>query len=710
MNPQSDDIDAWFDKVHSSKKGSGKPAQEDFDYSDIDEEFKKIRSKKRSMPEKAARIAGQYAIGAAENLLLPYELSAAQLSSPEAQEAVYRGNVAEDIEQLLEKKQTGVWDEKDQEFLDHLTEQLRNPEKSREFVQTADIGVRGIAEKITGQDLHSEGILEKGASFAGILKNPSQILQLRKLGTSPKQVMKAISPSSDQILRGAGAGTALELAEDGQFGPIGSLAALVVGDVIGGKTKAAAKAIASPKQALANLAAKLPSAEKKALQQDLIKTFREAGIQPDIGTITDNSLIQGIQARLAASSLTGKPLQEMKERLLEDVKTQYEEMANTLGKKRFETLHEAGEAGKEMLTKIRDEDKKIHSKLYTDARNRIENKFIPAVGDSREITAKINKLENALAPGGIKSAEQKATLEVLQNFKKDLIDESGKAKPVKILDLMNNKVALNDIINYEVQGGQKQLLKALLGDIDEVIMEYGKKDKQFLNDYMQANKEFARHAKTFRNDNISQILKSEDPMTLMNKMNSVQGQRDLKKALSRFPSGKETYDELARFKLDQMIGNKMTDNVAQQLKSGTFANLLKNQKDRDLVRELLGPKAFARLDRLQKAVGKLEKTARKFFNASQSGTTLLDAALIGQVFHDISMILSGNPWAVLKTAASFGGAKYLTKLFADESFLKMVEDALLASKAKDTSRLLKIGEKMQKPVQQALMSGHDQYE
>src|SRR3990167_2444870 len=58
---------------------------------------------KRSKVEKTGRIAGQFALGAAENALLPYELAAAPLANKQAQTIANKQNVMEDIERLTEQ-------------------------------------------------------------------------------------------------------------------------------------------------------------------------------------------------------------------------------------------------------------------------------------------------------------------------------------------------------------------------------------------------------------------------------------------------------------------------------------------------------------------------------------------------------------------------------------------------------------------------------
>ena len=665
---------------------------------------------KKSKLEKAGRVAGQYALGAAENAMLPYELSVIPLASKEAQNIPYREGLGEELDQLMHQKSSGHWTDQDEEFLKHIEEQIKDPRKSMEFAQTANVGIRDIAEKVTGEDLHPEGFLEKAANWEGFIKNPKKLASLAKSGGNLKDLVKAIAPSKTESMRGLGAGIGLQMAEDGNFGPIGTIAAAVVGDLAGGGIARAAKKVVkeglkfakNPKKYLANKAAKLVPKEKLDLQKSIIKDFQEAGIQADIGTITNSNLIKSMQTKLSQSSLTGTALEDLKKTMTEEIKDQYKKLANSLGEARFQTSHEAGQVGKEYLTTIRNAEKERIGDLYSKARDRINIAGEQAVVNPSQLHHVIESLEKSLKPGAVKSTEQKAVLEILEKIKGDVLDTKGQLKNAKVKDLMNNKTALNEIINYEVQGGQKKLLGNLVSELDEAIKTYGHKDKEFLKNYATANKEFAEHAKTFRNNNINKILMSEDPQVLMNKMNSVQGIKDIERALGKSPVGKKTFGQLKRFKLDQMIGDKMVDNASQQLKTGTFSNLLKNPKDFQIAKEILGEQAVKQIVKLQKVVGHIHESAYKFFNASKTASTAVDSALIFKGMNDLANALSGNPWPLLKTSSAIFGARYVSNLMADTKFLKYVEEAVLSSNRNDISGLLKLGPKLEESIRAAM--------
>lgn len=648
-------------------------------------EYLSSQKPKKSKLDKYARLSGQFALGAAESALFPYEVAVAPLSIPGGQE--FLGNLFTN-EVLADVYPEGATD---------------RVIGRKELKEPIDLSIRGMASKATGLDLHPEGIAEKAANWMGFLKDPRKIMGLAKSGLSAKDAIKAISPTGSEALRGLGAGTALQMAEDGNLGPIGTMASAIVGDIAGltsGKGLSKAKdVLTNPKKALAETAASFTNKDKLDLQKEIINEFRDTGIQADLGTITDSNLIKWTQSRISQSGLTGESLREFSENLKNQIKREYGELAESLGKFRYETMHEAGETAKSAMKSIREADLAIARNLYERADKAL--KEFSVVNPSKLATA-VKNLEQSLKPGAVKSGEQQAVLNILDKLKKDIFTENGSIKMANVKDLMNNKIALNDIINYEVQGGAKQLLKSLVSELDRAIISHGKDNLPFVKDYIRANKKFSEHAKTFRNRNAHQMLNASDPTTIMNKMGGVEGIRNVEKILSKTPEGKDIFNSLKRFKLDKMIGDNLIDSTTQQAKLGTFSKLLEKGKNREIARELMSPRDFSRLEKIQKNAGRLADAAQKFYNASKSGVVAADAAILVKGLTDVANLLSGNPWPLFKTGASIFSVRKLSSLLSDPNFLKLVEDIILSSEKNEKQNLINLVEKTKPYFLQAL--------
>jgi hypothetical protein len=663
---------------------------------------------KKSKVEKAGRVGAQYGLGLLQGTPsgIVYETAVAPLASKEAQNVLYRENLGEDLERLMEQKAMGQWDEQDQALYESIVEQIKDPRKSMENVQTADFGLRNIAEKVSGVDLEPEGVLEKSAHWAGMIKDPKNIAKLAKSGLNPKELIKAIAPTGSEVIKGLGAGTALEIAEQGEFGPIGTMAAAVAGDLIGhtiaGAGKKIGNLITKPKKTLAEDIAKVFTKKDKIdLQKEIIKEFRESGIQADLGTTTGSDLIKWTEARIAQSGLVGRELREFKDEMINQIKDQYKELADSLGEARFATQYEAGETLKNVMRTVRDKDLAEARNFYKAAEESLKkdkNAFV----DTRRLSKEIQEIETNLKPGALKSGEQKSVLDTLEKLKRDITDAEGRPIYGSVKDLINNKIALNDIINYEVQGGTKQLLKKLVGELDRSIIQHSKENPSFGRNYINANRKFSEHAKTFRNKNIDSILIAQDPERALSKMNTTQGVRDIQKALSKTAEGKKVFDDLRRHKLDELIGKKLVDSTTSQAKFGSFSKLLDKGKTKDLIREILDPKSFKRLEKLQRNAGKLSKSAEAYYNASKSGVTAADAAVVYQAMVALSHMLYGNPWPLMKVGGGLLFAKKIGKLLADPEFLKLTEDAILAYEKGNQSQMIRNFEKLKPYILNAL--------
>lgn len=644
---------------------------------------------KRSTSEKAARIGGQYGLGLAQGAALPYELAVAPLASKDAQTAAYRQTLVDDFERLQDKKSSGDWNEQDQKLYDHVIDQMKDPKKAAEYSQTMDVSIKGLSQKATGLDLEAEGFLEHAANITGLIKDPKKLLEI---GMNPSQFLNSIAPTGKEALRGMGAAAGLSIAEDGGYGPIGKMGAIIAGDILGhgaaGVGRFGKRLVTEPKKLLAEVGAAFTSRDKLNVQKELIKDFKEAGLKADLGTMTDSNAIRMIQSRLAQSGLVGQDMKKLAEELRTQVVSEYKELAGSLGEAKYATAHEAGEIAKSGIKEIREADMAATRKLYEGAEMALEEEARVAPS---KLGKAISDIEKKLKPGSLKSTEQTTVANTLNKIKNDIYDAStGEIKMAEVRDLIGNKRALNDIINYEAQGGTKQLLKGIVAELDRAIISHGKRNAKFANKYIEANKRFAEHAKTFRNKNTRQLADLHDPAQVMNKMNSVQGIRDLEKIFSKSSQGKEILNGLKRMKLDQVVENNLVDSTTNQIKLGTFSKLLGKGKNRDIVKELLGNGTFSKLEKLSKHAGKLEASSQRFYNASQTASTAADLVAVSTAMKAISALILGNPWMFFETAATLGGIKGISKLITNPEFLSLVEEAILASESGSPQRIQKI--------------------
>ena len=699
-----------FDEYFSEEEVVEKPNTKGAQATPFDEYFAEENITEKAEPliqrglKKAGRYASQALTGAAQMAAFPFDVSAiiAKKVGVKSAPVEFRQNLHEDLQDLLAQKSSGDWKPEDQERYDFLLDLIKNPDKAQEFLpkeeEVPSFDVGSLIEKGAkefGVDLEPKGVDEMASRWYGFIKNPTkaaEALQNPKNLGKIKDLAKALLPSGKEAARSVGAASALQYAAEAEFGPIGTMAALLIGDMAptlafsGAKGalktlgKAGQEGISRPgkataARATANFAKMFNKAEKNELQKSLIKEFRDAGIQADVGTITGNNAIEWIQSTLAQSGLTGAPLERLKKDITKNVLSEYKGLAQELGESFFESKYEAGQALKEGLKEARDLDLNKARELYNTAKE--------AGGEaeiwSGNVGSLVKEIEAELTPGAFKSAEQRAVINVLQDLKKDLFAPSGDIKSTSVKELINNKIALNDAINYEVQGGTKQLLKRVVKEIDTALDAHGKDNPTFGKNWKEANKKFAAHAKLFRGKVLNEALKTQDPSKIFEKMNTPNGIREIKKALSTTPEGRQIFKELSRTKLEEVVGQHMVDSTTEQLNHGKFSKLLQKGQNRQIIKELLGRDAFQRLEKLQTASGRIANTAQKFLNTSRSGVHATDLAFAGALMKSAGSLLTGNAWPLIKTTGTLVGTKKIAKLMADPEFIRLVEDAMLES-------------------------------
>ena len=190
-------------------------------------------------------------------------------------------------------------------------------------------------------------------------------------------------------------------------------------------------------------------------------------------------------------------------------------------------------------------------------------------------------------------------------------------------------------------------------------------------------------------NNLRNKIGNKTPEQIFNMMDSVSGIKELKALTDGIEGGKELMNNFKRLKLDKMIGENMIDSVTQELKLGTFSKILEKGNNREIVKELLGKKAYKDLVYIQKHSASLAKSGQKFYNTSRTATTERDfKALLGLVVSTVTAVTTGNPWLPLEAGSLLYTGSKVSKLIADEEFLSMVRDAIIAEQ-KNNKGLLK---------------------
>lgn len=563
------------------------------------------------------------------------------------------------------------------------------PELTKDLYEGSTVGQEFRSAREKSQGLQEGSLEPQGSVEKGIDKFA------RFVGESPS--FGGIHGARGALsLAGLAAGS--QYGEDQDLGPVGQFITGAGGALIPGGiehlAKGTAKAITSPKQALARGVSKLAKAPE--IKKQLINDARKSGVQLDLGSITDNGAVKFIQNQIAQSPLVGDALETFKKDLSQQVINEYKSIVETIGESTLQNNFQAGESVQNAIKENQKSSLDQSRKLYENVRNTSKNAMAP----TKEIKNVVGKIKDSLLPGSVKSPEQ---LSVLNNLEK--LENGLWRNEIPVESLINNKIALNDIIDYEIQGGSKQLLKKVVKSIDDTLTKYGSENPSFGKAWKSANQEFAKHAQIYRNTNISNVLKTQDPATIFNKMNTTAGIKDIKKALSFNAEGKSLFNDLSRYKIDDMVGRALEKNIKDQIQFGKIGNVFKKPKTQELLKELMPKPEFDRLKRLTDLSDNIAESASKFLNTSQSGTTVANLAAAGKVLVDIGQAFGGNFLPAMTSLGGLAGIKGISKLITDPEFLRSVEDAILVSKSSNTSLIEQAGKNLLDAVSKATKEG-----
>jgi len=571
----------------------------------------------RSLVEKGARLGAQTAIGLLQATPAGMVYETGAIAAPHLQYSINRENIFEDISELEGKKQSadlGIdkWEPQDEELLIHLKGLIKQPEKLEKFSGPEDIGIRALAEKATGVDLEPEGVLEHAANWIGFLKDPKKGYNLLKnTFKNPSEGIKILKEAipGTKSLRALGAGAALEMAEQGQFGPIGTIGAAIVGDILGHSPKAALSIARNPQRAAAELVNLVTrgNSQKKWIEQ-IAQDAKDAGIQLDAGTLTNSNLVKMAQARASQSALSGTALDNFRKDLSNQFIREYQNIAEQVGENLFENNHQAAEAikqaikveeaafpefantqkeaGRSLKGRVSVEERPLYQQellqrispqefpndyvggetlkiAASDIKVPIKEEFNRRWNDFNEMIGTIVEPQAELAgqlqrfiaenEGSLLLGESTAeyrSLQAAQNLLEQL-QIQGDLQGVSLMDLVKTKRTLADVANWEVGTSDfSSRFKELVGNIDAAIDRTLERIHPELREvFERLNADYSQFKDLFENKNVRQLFepKNENYNSIYRSyVNNPDKFRSLEDMLITSPRGQEILNQVKR--------------------------------------------------------------------------------------------------------------------------------------------------------------------
>lgn len=548
------------------------------------------------------------------------------------------------------------------------------PEEEREKLQeeaTRMRALRGATQPSLPATVDIEEVIDKltGGSLA------PQTGAQRTAGTAGEFLGGAAFPLGGPLtVRGAagalGGGVATQLAEEKEAGTAVKLGAGLAGTLLGGKVQGLIK---SPMEELAATRAIIPKSTPAI--KSAIKAAEAENITLPYSAMTESSMQRWAEKQLQTNPFSKSDYKSLFNRANQEYINSYEKALEKISASQFANKLEAGMAAREGLKSAVKKDK-----TYVDSAYDAMNDVVKKVGDPRIKKTGLVKLGEEMVEdlnkSLIPSTEElgtKASFETLRDSIKELSKGKGKEQGIELSRLLATERSLNDIINWETQGGSKALLKAYKGKVEEAITSYGKKDRIFNDAWQRAKGRFGEHANKYRNDLINSMLFGENPELILHKMGSLDGIKKVKSALTSVDDkqGQQLFKSLKRFKLEDMIGRNVINPGTGEVRYQNVARILNDPRQKPILQELMGPKSYKNFENLQKVAEGISKGFNEFANPSRSADTALAGGMVSAtVGAGLVGLATGDLRYLASSASSIAVPKLTARMLTNEKFLQ----------------------------------------
>jgi len=402
--------------------------------------------------------------------------------------------------------------------------------------------------------------------------------------------------------------------------------------------------------------------------------------------------VQGVETKLRESSLAGRHLEKQLGNVENKTRTAFEDIANQISTRQGLLPGAVAEEAITQLKNIEQHATDTYSSLYGQAEKLLPDVAVIEQGIGRTIMRTVDDLVVKLGRGAGTPAKDtlRTRLTRLANDWKQRFPNGE----IGVKDVIELKKDLNQIIKYEVKGGVDKLLNPLNHLTRNAVQRYGKTNQPFAFRFNEAERHFADSAKKFRkNKAVESLLNTQNPQQILQKMRNVKTYRELRDLFNRTPEGKQAFQDLSRYLLEDIIGSKLLDKN-KKVSWGNASGMLKDPKIREIVQEIVGPENFNKLKDISKISSGIEEGLRKFANPAGSATKAADIALwLGTIGKGLGQIFSGRIIQGAKTMSYILLPRVMASLMANPKFIQSMVDVAHAGRGTNPTLFLEAAER-----------------
>lgn len=385
--------------------------------------------------------------------------------------------------------------------------------------------------------------------------------------------------------------------------------------------------------------------------QQYMDASQQLGIDPLLTGMNPTQL-QRVAQKWATHGIGGPEiLQQAYESRSGQVARAFEQALDEAGQNLFTTKEQAGSGLVEGIQDATQQVERNKSQLYRAVDAALPQDAMIQIGSpsraQQNIVNAIGSLNDTLTMAPPQSSVFRRAEALLTNLQ-DLTTQLDGDIPVRTLEGTNR--ALNDIIRYDRPGGADKMLIPFANDIRRALDNYARTNPQYRAARRAANDYFANDVVHIRQNLLQSIARSERPESTLATMNTVSGVRNVERALQALPHGTQLSRALKRYKLNELLRDKIIDPSTGLMKVGGLKNFLsKKSSDHELIRELAGPRAYRTLQLLEHAGQGLERGFNNLLNPSRTADTLLALNSIlspgKKIISGLDKLVKGNVFA-----------------------------------------------------------------
>jgi hypothetical protein len=445
------------------------------------------------------------------------------------------------------------------------------------------------------------------------------------------------------------------------------------------------------------------------VKQEVVDAGQRLGISKGeipLSAQLESPAVQGVETKLRESSLAGRHLEKQLSNVENKTRTAFEDIADQISTRQGLLPGAVAEEAITQLKSIEQKATEVYSDFYNQSTKLLPDTAVSEQGIGKLILNHVDDLILKLGRGAgtpAKDTIRNRLVRLSNDWKQRFANGE-----IPIKDLIELKKDLNQIVKYEVKGGVDKMLNPLLNMSKNAIQRYGKTNQPFAFRFNEAERHFANSAKNFRkNKAVQSLLSTQNPQQILQKMKNVKTYRELRDLFNRTPEGKQAFDDLSRYLLEDIIGSKLL-NKEGKVSWGNASGMLKNPKNREIVQEIIGKQNFDKLKDIRKFSSGIEEGLRKFANSSGTATKGLDIALIlGTLGKGIAQIFTGNVIQGGKTMSYILIPRVMAKLMANPEFIEAMVEVSAAGRGNNPNKFFDAAQRAAKYAIPAIIESNE---